>query len=804
MSDSSSDDDIPIASTLNTNTRVSNSTKKRESSDDESSSDDDIPINQLRKTTISMDDSSSDDDAPLMPKKQPRRSASTSSTDSPLISKRKRKRKRHNRFNDSDESDDNDDNDSEADSGSSDDDEPIVKASQIIRRPPKKKVRRTSNNYYSSPSKSSTGSLTPQRRRKKGSASSPGHLGRECVTLTASNYARKPSIAPLRPQQGALKWWEQENDRVVSYSKADDAKNKVKWHSLDHNGIVFPPPYGAHGIPIKYDGEEVYLTPDQEEIATFYALMIETDWAQKEKFRKNFFKEFQKICRDKKQSKTFEHIVSLDKCDFKAIYDWYAGKKEAEKVKRKDKEYRERIKQDKELADSLYGYALVDGILEKVGNYKVEPPGLFRGRGAHPKMGMLKKRIMPCQVVLNIGENTPIPPCPVEGQDWGGICHDPTVTYIAKWVENVNGSHKCVYLGASSRFKGQHDRNKYEKARVLKSRIRDIRADYEGKLVSSNLMLKQLATAVWMIDKLSIRVGNEKDTDEQADTVGVCSLRKEHITLIPVEEGKEEYKITLDFLGKDSMRYHNTVTVTKLVHVNLKRFLRGKKKDQDIFEKIDPNKVNEYLRQQMEGLTAKVFRTHNASTTLQAELSKAEHDNTGKVTADSPLEDKIFFYNQCNKQVAILCNHQRTVSKSHAEQLERMDKLLQDMREQLEEAQEEYDIKVGKKKKSKKKKKKKVKKEEDSTPKKKRNRSEEQLLKFIANKEKQIRKKELAKALKEDNKEVALGTSKINYMDPRITVAWCKQMEVPIEKIFNKSLLDKFPWAMQAHIKYQF
>jgi len=27
---------------------------------------------------------------------------------------------------------------------------------------------------------------------------------------------------------------------------------------------------------------------------------------------------------------------------------------------------------------------------------------------------------------------------------------------------------------------------------------------------------------------------------------------------------------------------------------------------------------------------------------------------------------------------------------------------------------------------------------------------------------------------KDANKEVALGTSKINYMDPRITIAWCK------------------------------
>jgi len=41
-------------------------------------------------------------------------------------------------------------------------------------------------------------------------------------------------------------------------------------------------------------------------------------------------------------------------------------------------------------------------------------------------------------------------------------------------------------------------------------------------------------TAVWIIDNLAIRAGNEKDTTEEADTVGCCSLRIEHITLAEV------------------------------------------------------------------------------------------------------------------------------------------------------------------------------------------------------------------------------------------------------------------------------
>jgi DNA topoisomerase I len=67
-----------------------------------------------------------------------------------------------------------------------------------------------------------------------------------------------------------------------------------------------------------------------------------------------------------------------------------------------------------------------------------------------------------------------------------------------------------------------------------------------------------------------------------------------------------------------------------------------------------------------------------------------------------------------------------------------------------------------------------------------------------------LAKAELAVAVKEDLKTVALGTSKINYMDPRITIAWCKRNEVPIEKVFNKSLLNKFHWCMDVESSFRF
>uniref|UniRef100_A0A915EEK4 DNA topoisomerase n=1 Tax=Ditylenchus dipsaci TaxID=166011 RepID=A0A915EEK4_9BILA len=49
---------------------------------------------------------------------------------------------------------------------------------------------------------------------------------------------------------------------------------------------------------------------------------------------------------------------------------------------------------------------------------------------------------------------------------------------------------------------------------------------------------------------------------------------------------------------------------------------------------------------------------------------------------------------------------------------------------------------------------------------------------------------------KDENKQIALGTSKLNYLDPRISVAWCKKNDVNIEKIFNKTQREKFRWAI--------
>lgn len=64
------------------------------------------------------------------------------------------------------------------------------------------------------------------------------------------------------------------------------------------------------------------------------------------------------------------------------------------------------------------------------------------------------------------------------------------------------------------------------------------------------------------------------------------------------------------------MRYHNTVQVDPIVSKLLQKFTAGKNAEDDLFDRINASRLNDYLKEQMEGLSAKVFRTYNASITL--------------------------------------------------------------------------------------------------------------------------------------------------------------------------------------------
>ncbi|KAL0899274.1 hypothetical protein Bca101_083235 [Brassica carinata] len=93
---------------------------------------------------------------------------------------------------------------------------------------------------------------------------------------------------------------------------------------------------------------------------------------------------------------------------------------------------------------------------------------------------------------------------------------------IGKGVPVPERPIQSLVKKSGSALKGQSDKEKYEKARNLTNHIDNIRATYTKNFTSKDVSKKQIAVATYLIDKLVIRAGNEKDHEE-----GVASQRKD-------------------------------------------------------------------------------------------------------------------------------------------------------------------------------------------------------------------------------------------------------------------------------------
>lgn len=660
----------------------------------------------------------------------------------------------------------------------------------------------------------------PKPKKKRG-----GKVDGDPANASPTKAKGKKKEKKEEEPEEVFRWWEQQDP---------NGDGTVKWQTLEHNGVIFPPPYEPlpPAIKMKYNGKPVDLPPESEEVAGFFATMLETEHALDSTFRKNFFEDW-KIVLKRHPPRDGTKIISFDLCDFRPMFEHF----EAERARKKamSTEEKKAAKKAKDEMEAKYTTCLLDGRKEKVGNFRVEPPGLFRGRGEHPKKGALKFRVRPEDITLNIGVDVPIPIPNMPGK-WKAVTHDNTVTWLANWTENINGNHKYVFLAAGSSLKGQSDMMKFEKARELKNHVDRIRLNYNADLKSN---------------KLALRAGNEKGEDE-ADTVGCCSLRCEHVTL------EAPNFIVFDFLGKDSIRYYNRVEVEAQVFKNIRIFKENKNDDDNLFDRVTTSSLNKHLTSEMKGLTAKVFRTYNASFTFQRLLDEESLEG-------ATLQEKLNAYNKANRRVAILCNHQRSAPKTHDQSMEKMrykhlalkydrmklrqllfsqdpkfkkkDKYAGDesdidddwiaehennmMEKEIEKAEKKFAKENEKLK------------EDGEKP-----QSESVLQERLSGiredfeqlaKERQTGKASQKKARpidkieesfdkltekikahklqivdRDETKEVALGTSKINYLDPRITKAWCETHDVPIEKLFSKTLVTKFPWAMEVEKEWKF
>lgn len=308
--------------------------------------------------------------------------------------------------------------------------------------------------------------------------------------------------------------------------------------------------------------------------------------------------------------------VKIEDIDWREMVAIAQTEKLANLPEEKRKELSGQRKLLREELKAKYGYAMVDDKTVEIGAYLIEPPGIFMGRGAHPLRGRWKPRVYSNEVTLNLDEEAPIPDAPHNG--WAGVVHEHDSLWIARWLETLTGKIKYVWLAETSHLRQEREQMKYDKAVRLNEHLKDVRNAIKRGMRDRDEKKKQVATVAYLIDRLSMRVGDEKDEDE-ADTVGASTLRVEHVKV-------DADKIDFDFLGKDSVRWEKTLQIQddndRALAENLKEFERGKAPNVQLFPDITSARVNDFLKSVMPGLSAKVFRTYHATTTVEGYLQQ--------------------------------------------------------------------------------------------------------------------------------------------------------------------------------------
>ena len=549
----------------------------------------------------------------------------------------------------------------------------------------------------------------------------------------------------------------------------------MKWKKLQHNGILFPPEYEKQGITIKIKGDTINLDINQEEMVYQWAKKKDTPYAQDKVFQKNFTGDFAKTLDSKFKKISYEEI------DFANAYKVVDKEKDHKEMMTKEDRKALAVKR-KELREKLktkYGIAIMDGKEVEVGNYMAEPPGIFIGRGEHPLRGKWKPRVTAKDVTLNLGKDAKKP----EG-DWGKIIHDNDSMWLASWMDFLTQKRKYVWLADTAGLKQDRDKEKYEKAVKLGNEIEKIKDRIVKDMKSKDPKINRISTACYLIYRTAMRVGDEKDPDE-ADTVGATTLRKEHIKITA-------NTIEFDFLGKDSVRWQETVVAEghdKQFHENLKNIIEKKKPKDEIFEGITSRHVNQYYSGIVKGLTAKVFRTYLATTVVKNYLVK--HDTIKTKTAN----EKLYHAKLANLEAAIMCNHKRTIPKTYEQTLQKKRDSIKKLEKEKVWVKTQDTLK-------------KVESKEPKTDTQKKSKTKriktlnEQIKKQKSKHKERLQKLELQLDLSEKTKDYAIGTSLRNYIDPRVFKAWTDEVGAEWEKLYTAALQKKFLWVKNEDVEW--
>jgi DNA topoisomerase IB len=549
--------------------------------------------------------------------------------------------------------------------------------------------------------------------------------------------------------------------------------------SLTHNGVLLPQSFESKGFN-KIDNIEISLLA--EEMLWKYSPYMFNRFQNDEVFIKNVWTDLKPQLPKELQNKEFPK-------DFTKLF--VAMRVASENLKLQKSEYnkshKKEIEKEKNERKEKYGFCYKNGKKTEVGNFVTEGSRWFISRG--DLRGRWVSSVNAENVEINSSDKVP---CTQEGHNWKKVELRDT-DYIATYKINIGFGtayvDKFVWLSANSEDKQKDNEHKYEKARKLLLKIDEIEKTVLKDIRSKNKLKRENALITYVVLTYGIRIGNDLGEDNFRDknVRGASTLCVENMKL------ESNNKIHLEFVGKDSVFYSETMEVEPTVYEQFSKQLSGKKSSDKIYDLATSSTVNAYLKSIYDGeISPKLFRTAKGSGLLAEEIQKREWKN---------LTDKEFKNNlmECCLQTSLLLNHHKTVTEEQKEKSTKSaENKIESAKNALKRTKESAEKKLEKLKKDKKDFK-------DCLE----GKLLEEKLNEIKIKEKELKDKifnaekkynDILKEVefKQSTLDVNLGTALNAYSTPKLPMSLCKYADKDPSIIYSKTQLKKFEWAKKV------
>ncbi|MDO8641097.1 MAG: hypothetical protein Q7R33_06095 [Nitrosarchaeum sp.] len=186
----------------------------------------------------------------------------------------------------------------------------------------------------------------------------------------------------------------------------------------------------------------------------------------------------------------------------------------------------------------------------------------------------------------------------------------------------------------------RHEKQKFANNQRFGEKLPDIRKKYQDDLKSTDERNRTYATAVALIDKAAMRIGNKK-SEQEREVRGLHNLQVKHMNI-------KNNSIELAYTGKDKVEQKHTFTVDDTIKKNLMDLIHDKSPDQPIFTwhkrgeeiRIAPRQANRYLRERLgSNVTIHHFRHYHGSRIAKEFLDSVDASKMNKSQIKDTIRD---------------------------------------------------------------------------------------------------------------------------------------------------------------------